>query len=148
MRRQTVSLLSLLCLLGIALVILFARPGGRAAPSQPVTPSGQNSTDTFRLDTPHANTTIVSPIKIVGAAQGEWYFEGELQVALLDQNGNTLAKGFVKARGDWSSGTITPFEGSLAFPPPATHRGFLVFKEMNQKTGAVDETFNLPVMFN
>lgn len=71
--------------------------------------------DLIRINSPRPNQEVISPISIEGEARGFWFFEADFPVKLLDDKGNELIVGFVRATKGWMTEDFAPFEGLLEF---------------------------------
>jgi hypothetical protein len=80
---------------------------------------------------PAKNTAVTSPLTLEGMAKGNWYFEANLPVEIVDAQRRSLGKKFVTATKDWMSESLVPFAGELEFQKPTTKTGFLIFKNDN-----------------
>ncbi len=87
--------------------------------------------DTITIDSPRPNAKISSPLQISGQARGNWYFEAQFPVKLMDENGQELATGIAQAQGDWMTEEFVPFTATLEFSQPATAAGTLLLQNDN-----------------
>jgi hypothetical protein len=97
---------------------------------------------------PKRNEKIKSPIKIEGQARGIWFFEGEFNANLYDDNGNFLGTAILTAKDDWMTENFVPFEGKLEFIQPSTSLGTLRF--LSSDPSGLSENrkiFDLPIQF-
>lgn len=91
---------------------------------------------------------IKSPVSLAGLARGVWFFEASFPVELRDANGRLLAIGPVQAQGEWMTENFVPFIGQLAFDPPETDTGVLIFKKDNPSGDPqFDDSFSINVRF-
>lgn len=100
----------------------------------------------IRIEKPTAGSTVSSPLEISGEAKGNWYFEAEFTVRLV-QNGNELAVAIVKAQDDWMTSDYVPFSATMNFDAEG-HGGnaSLIFRNNNASgKPELDKTFTLPV---
>jgi hypothetical protein len=72
-------------------------------------------TGLIRVETPHPNKVIKSPLKILGEARGNWFFEASFPIVLVDQDRRTIAEGIATAQSDWMTTEFVPFEAELTF---------------------------------
>jgi hypothetical protein len=88
-------------------------------------------------------------LTVIGAARGTWYFEGQFPVRLIDQTGNTLARGNVSAQSNWMTKKFVPFRGILRFEVPDTaEEGKLILKASNPSGKPnLKRTIEVPVKF-
>lgn len=104
--------------------------------------------DLIEVEKPLPNAEVQSPLKIEGSARGDWYFEAEAPVKLVDEDYNTLAAGSIKAKGDWMKDAFVPFEAELSFQTPGAERGYLVFSRSNASGKPEhDRKYRIPVLF-
>ncbi len=87
--------------------------------------------DLIRVTSPTIGQTVTSPLVVTGEARGNWYFEAQFPVKLLDGNGNVIASGPASAQGDWMTTDYVPFTITLTFKTPATATGTLVLEKDN-----------------
>jgi Immunoglobulin-like domain of bacterial spore germination len=64
---------------------------------------------------PSAGDVVSSPIEVSGQALGNWFFEAQAPVSVLDLNGALLGRGTIRTSDDWSSGELVNFSGSINF---------------------------------
>ena len=95
---------------------------------------------------PKAGTEISSPLEISGKARGNWFFEAEFTVELV-QNGQTLTIAIVKAQDDWMTEDYVPFSATLKFSEVgAAGEAQLVFRNSNpSEKPELNKTYLLPV---
>src|SRR5574343_611769 len=67
------------------------------------------------ITSPIKNEQVISPLRIVGRARGEWFSEGAIQVELTDLYGNHIASGSVSAQEKWATKDFVAFLGTLQF---------------------------------
>jgi len=95
-----------------------------------------------------ANQIIESPLKIEGEARGNWYFEGDFPVKLVNKNGDVLAQGIARALSDWMTTDFVPFELVLNFNPGEAGEGTIIFEKDNPSgLPENDDAYELPVFF-
>lgn len=88
-------------------------------------------TSLIRVDSPLPGATISSPLVVRGEARGQWYFEADFPVRLLDATGRELAVVPAQAQGEWMTTDFVPFEALLNFATSTTDTGFLVLEKSN-----------------
>lgn len=102
----------------------------------------------IRVETPLPQSEVTSPLFIAGEARGQWYFEADFPVRLLDANGAELALGIATAQGDWMTTEFVPFALTLVFDKPETETGVLVFQRDNPSgLPEHDDEWRVPVVF-
>lgn len=103
--------------------------------------------DFLIVEQPLGDSVIDSPVFISGKARGNWFFEAVLPVYLENQEGVTIATGYVEALDEWMSEEFVPFSGELTFIHDKTEDGFLIFGKNNPSAlSEFDDSFALPVV--
>lgn len=88
--------------------------------------------DFIKVATPSPNELINSPLQISGSARGNWFFEADAPIKLVDKDYNILAETFIKAHGEWMTTDFVPFSGELIFEKlPEIKEGYLIFEKSN-----------------
>jgi hypothetical protein len=87
--------------------------------------------DLIRIADPRPNQEVISPINTEGEARGFWFFEADFPIKLLDDKGNELANGFVRATKGWMTEDFVPFEGLLEFTITEEMDAILVLEKDN-----------------
>ena len=105
--------------------------------------------DLIRIDTPRPNQTIESPVTITGQARGQWFFEGDFPVVLVDWDGLISAEGFATAEGSWMTEEFVPFSAMLEFETPEyKNNGTLILRKDNASgLPEHDDALEVPVLF-
>ena len=73
---------------------------------------------TVNLSQPQPNQTVTSPIELQGQAPGNWFFEGQLSVQLVDKNGKVLGSSEITTQDNWMTQEAVSFSGKLDFKNP------------------------------
>ncbi len=99
---------------------------------------------------PHEEVTF--PLTVTGEARGNWFFEAELNLKLLDNDGNELVEWFATSQEeDWMTMNLIDFEGVIEEVPEGSTGGTLVIEENNpaspEERGRDVWTFEVPVVF-
>lgn len=76
--------------------------------------------DWMKVDSPQAQATIISPIRVSGSGNG---FEAQIDVALEDDSGAVRGTGFAMG----GAYEPAPFNAEISFTPPSTEGGRVVF---------------------
>ncbi len=106
---------------------------------------------------PKPGEKIKSPLKVVGKARGNWFFEATFPIFLTDWDGKIITQGYAQAKGDWMTTAFVEFEGILEFENPVfpnvpqnhfSRRGYLIFKKSNP-SGLLqyNESVEIPIIF-
>jgi hypothetical protein len=119
--------------------------------STPAPIVADNSAATFSqtalVVSPKQNEIITSPLKIQGAAVGNWFFEGVLPVKLVDENNNVIASGQAQAETDWTTEKPVNFSASLEFVTVATSGALIISKDNPSGLPQNDGFIKVPVKF-
>lgn len=83
------------------------------------------------VDYPQPNAVVTSPLRVLGAARGPWYFEASFPVKLLDASDEALVIQPAQAHGEWLTTDFVPFSVTLTFTLPTTTTGTLVLEKDN-----------------
>lgn len=104
--------------------------------------------DLIRIDFPRPNQVIESPLIITGQARGNWFFEGDFPIELLDDNENIIIQSYATAKSEWMTEDFVQFEVEISFDAPATVKGVLVLKKDNASglSEQADE-LRVPIIF-
>jgi hypothetical protein len=100
-----------------------------------------------RLDGLKANDVIDSPIVIQGEVSGKWFFEGVINVKVLDGAGIVLGRGPLNAEGDWMVEKNVRFSGPLPFMDSKTKRGCIVIEADDPSGLGRIKPYELPIIF-
>ncbi len=76
-----------------------------------------NSNDDMIVpELPFPGAVTGKEFSVIGKARGNWYFEASFPVEVLDEDGNTLAKSYATAQGEWMTTEFVPFKGEVKIP--------------------------------
>lgn len=88
-----------------------------------------------RVDAPHANDLVASPVTVKGSVTGGgWFFEASFPVKVLDGDGTVLGQGPAQAQGEpgsWMTTGTVPFAASITFTAPRYATGTIVLMKDN-----------------
>ncbi len=103
----------------------------------------------IRLDNPRPNQKISSPLTVTGEARGNWFFEAEFPVVLVNWDGLIIAQSNARAREDWMTEDFVPFEAELTFDKPETYdNGALILQKANPSgLPENDDALEIPIAF-
>lgn len=90
-----------------------------------------NINEVFQLEKPLVGEVLLSPLEIRGRIRGNWFFEAQFPVRLLDANGNELGRSIVSADGEWMTTEFVSFHATLVFSESKTAIGTLIFEKDN-----------------
>ena len=87
--------------------------------------------DSIMLSMPRPNQLVESPLAIRGEARGNWFFEGDFPIRIVDENGQEIGVSFAQAIGEWMTEDFVLFEGVIEFEEPVTATGKLILEKDN-----------------
>lgn len=76
-------------------------------------------------------TQLVSPFEIAGEARGQWYFEGDFPIKLLDAQGEKISESYATAQDAWMTEDFVSFTASMDFSVDENQKGSLVLEKAN-----------------
>jgi len=83
------------------------------------------------ISMPRPNQLVESPLVIRGDARGNWFFEGDFPIRILDENGQEIGVSFAQAIGEWMTDDFVLFGGVIEFETPTTKKGTLILEKDN-----------------
>lgn len=99
------------------------------------TPDASDSSDTLiRVSTPAHGASVDDPIELSGEARGQWYFEADAPVVVVDWDGRIIGESFITAEDDWMTEDFVPFSGSVSYELPKdsySASGTVIFQRAN-----------------
>jgi hypothetical protein len=103
----------------------------------------------IRLDAPHPNQSISSPLIIKGEARGTWFFEGDFPIILTNWDGLIIAEGIARTEDEWMTEDFVPFEAILEFEKPTYgDNGNLILRKDNPSgLPEYDDALEIPIFF-
>ncbi|MFA4999760.1 MAG: Gmad2 immunoglobulin-like domain-containing protein [Patescibacteria group bacterium] len=100
------------------------------------------------LSVPLAGALVSSPLAVEGTAKGTWFFEANLPLWLVDENGLVIARVGASTAVDWMTEEMIPFRGILIFETPKVNSGYLIVAKDNPSGLPENDAFlKLPVRF-
>ena len=107
-----------------------------------------NISDLIKVEKPLPNIDVQSPLKIEGKARGQWFFEADAPVEILDKDFKKIAEGYIKAEGEWMTSDFVNFSGTIEFEAPDDERGYLLFRRANPSDlKKNDREYRIPIIF-
>ena len=101
------------------------------------------------ITSPQPRQAVSTPLTVTGKARGNWFFEANAVLRLLDAEQREIASGTVQALGDWMTDEFVAFEGQIRFLAPASDTGTLVFQNDNPSGLSENQKeFRVPVRFD
>lgn len=96
--------------------------------------------------TPHA--VITSPLRVTGKAPGSWFFEANIGLSILDENGAEIARGHAEADGSWMTTQPVRFVGIIEFVVPPGATGYIEIQKDNPSDlRELDASVRVPIRF-
>ena len=94
------------------------------------------------------NQEVLNPLKIVGKAKGNWFFEATFPIDLVDTDGNILASTVATAEGDWMTADFVNFSATLDYSKATnTRRAIIVLNKDNPSGNPdLDQSIFIPVI--
>ena len=123
-------------------------PTATASPTATSTSSSPLNEQGVQVASPLPNALIESPLTVTGTATGDWFFEGQFPLCILDGSNTEIACGQAHAQGEWMTTDSIPFTATFTFATPTTDTGKLVLKKDNPSgLPANDKSVSLPIRF-
>jgi hypothetical protein len=124
--------------------VMIATPVASIAATASSSPAAAD----ISVSSPSANSIVKSPLTITGKARGNWFFEAQFPVVLLDANGKELSRGVAQATEDWMTTDFVDFKVTLTFSQPTTATGeFVLSKDNPSGLPENDASVRVPVKF-
>lgn len=102
----------------------------------------------IRVYAPAKDATVGSPLAIIGQVPGNWSFEANFSIILLDQSSHEIAKGTAQVLGAWTTDQLVPFSAQLTYTATPSGTGTLVLHKDNPSGEAKnDDQLSIPVHF-
>jgi hypothetical protein len=104
---------------------------------------------TIRVSSPIKNAVVTSPVRVIGEAVGNWYFEGTFPAVITDSANVVIGQAIVSAGGNWMTAKMVPFDVSITFnQQPVGSRGHIILKKDNPSGLAQNNaSLDIPVIF-
>lgn len=96
---------------------------------------------------PAPDVVVSSPLTVSGQARGNWFFEANLPVKLIDDQENLILAHFATAASDWMTADYVPFLGELVFQTTATQGFLIIAKDNPSGLPEYDAAIRIPVRF-
>ncbi len=83
------------------------------------------------ISQPTKNQILANQANIQGRASGDWFFEAEFTVDLVDDQMQVIESTQLSTSQDWMTKQLVDFSGSIAFDKPQSSIGYLLFQKSN-----------------
>jgi len=109
--------------------------------------------DLIRISEPRPNAQITSPVTVKGFARGNWFFEGDFPMMVVDWDGKIIGTGYATAEGGWMTTEFVPFSGTIAFDKTQiqgnySNKGTLILQKDNPSgLSEHDDALEIPIVF-
>ena len=138
-----------LCALALITALAACTPPSAPAPDAPTaaeTAEDGGIGDLAVVDAPAPGARVTSPLTITGTAPGNWFFENQFPVRLLDAQGVTLAEGPATPRVSWTDPGDKQFDAALTFSVTQDTPATLVLEEDMPGEGNEPRTVRIDVV--
>lgn len=133
-----------LCALALIAALAACTPPSAPAPDAPA--AAESIGDLAVVDAPAPGARVTSPLAITGTAPGNWFFENQFPVRLVDAQGATLAEGPARPRVSWTDPGDKQFDASLTFSVTQDTPATLVLEEDMPGEGNEPRTVRIDVV--
>lgn len=132
----------------LVLLVILLLPGCKQAEA-PAKTTAPASNELIKVDSPQTGQTVSSPLSVSGQARGQWYFEADFPIELVDANEKVLGTGIGHAQSDWMTEEFVPFTSEIEFETPETKTGTLILHKDNPSgLPENDDELKVPVKFD
>lgn len=133
-----------------ALLIVMAL-AACSQPAETTAPPSESAAEAPRtalaqVRTPTDNARVTSPLRVEGAAPGDWYFEAVFPARLIGADGAMIAEGPAHAQTDWTVPGDKDFVAELTFSVTQETLATLVIEEDMPGEGAEPRRVSVPVV--
>ena len=141
-----ISSIILVVIILVALIFDFGRKEVQAPETD------LNATSTFGMpivvSSIKDNQQVSNPIKILGKARGNWYFEASFPIQLVDTDGNILATTVATAQGDWMTTDFVNFIAEINYTKATNTKRVLIVLSKDNPSGNpdFDQSIFIPVI--
>ncbi len=132
------------CALALIAALAACTPPSATAPE--AEPAAASIGDLAIVDAPVAGARLTSPLTITGTAPGNWYFENQFPVRLVDAQGAVLAEGPATPRVSWTDPGDKQFDATLTFSVTQDTPATLVLEEDMPGEGNEPRTVRVDVV--
>lgn len=133
-----------LCALALIAALAACTPPSAPEPEAPA--AAESIGDLAIVDSPTAGARVTSPLTITGTAPGNWFFENQFPVRLVDAQGATLAEGPATPRVSWTDPGDKQFDAALTFSVTQDTPATLVLEEDMPGEGNEPRTVRIDVV--
>jgi hypothetical protein len=122
------------------------QPIGNNDQVEPEVTSEPTGSALIQVFSPLPNQVVTLPLTVTGEARGNWYFEADFPVRLLDLEGNELAVAIAQAQDDWMTEAFVPFIAIIEAEDILPQDALLVLEKDNPSgLPEQDDSITIPV---
>lgn len=97
---------------------------------------------------PAKNSTLSSPVAVIGEVPGNWSSEAQFPVQLKDSNGNVIAKATANVLGNWQTSRLVPFSAQLTYSTSPSGSGTILLQKDNPSGLSQNaDSVSIPIKF-
>lgn len=97
---------------------------------------------------PQKDSLVHSPVYVLGEVPGDWSFEAQFPVRLLNQQGAVVSQAPARVLGEWTTSSLVPFYAELTFNSSQIGSGELVLQKDNPSgLKQNDDKLTIPIQF-
>ncbi len=97
---------------------------------------------------PAKNSTVSSPVVVIGEVPGNWSFEAEFPIKLIDSSGAIVSQTPAHLIGNWQTSALVPFSAQLTYTGNTSGTGSLVLQKDNPSGLTKNEdSLTIPIKF-
>jgi len=130
----------------LALIAALAACTPPSAPAPEAETAAASIGDLAVVDAPVAGARVTSPLTVTGTAPGNWYFENQFPVRLVDAQGAVLAEDPATPRVSWTDPGDKQFDATLTFSVTQDTPATLVLEEDMPGEGNEPRTVRVDVV--
>ncbi len=104
--------------------------------------------DLIKVVHPRPGQKITTPFSISGSVRGNWFFEGNLPIKLVNANGKIVATTNAEALGEWMTNDFVDFVATLKFKPPYGKGKIIIEKNNPSDLPENLDKLEIPIRFD
>lgn len=109
-------------------------------------PAAAATLDVATVTNPVPDARVTSPLAVSGVAPGNWYFENQFPVQIVDAQGQVLAEAPATPRVSWTDPGDKEFDATLTFSVTADTPATLVLQEDMPGEGNTPRETRVPIV--
>jgi hypothetical protein len=100
-----------------------------------------------KVYTPDFSTQLTSPVIVMGEVPGNWSFEADFPIKLLDDNGAVITQVTAQLQDDWMTEQLVPFVAKLPFDAVSSEGTLVLQKDNPSGLEVNDDSVSIPIKF-